>query len=205
MSWRRDISTAVRAMIVFTLALGLAYPLAITAISQLAFPGRANGQRITVAGRTVGSKLIGQAFTDAHGPVARYFQTRPSATTPADNAAASTFSNLGPNNIATEKQIGSNVQGYLALERPYVPGLTAARVPVDAADSSASGIDPEISLANAHIQAHRVAAVRRLALSRVDALVAQSTTGRSLGLLGEPGVNVLTLNVALDRLGGGDR
>ena len=108
----------------------------------------------------------------------------------------------GPNNIATEQAIASNIQAYIALEKPYVPGLTAARVPVDAANTSASGIDPDISVANADIQAHRVASVRHLSLSEVLSLVAKYTHGRGLGFSGEPGMNVLMLNLALDRLTG---
>jgi K+-transporting ATPase ATPase C chain len=216
---RQNALTAVLAMIVMTVLLGIAYPLAITGISQVAFPGNANGQQVKVGGRLVGSKIIGQQFADVvtgknskveldkNGnpvttPDPRYFQTRPSATTPPDNAAATTFSNLGPNNLTTEQEIAANIKAYLALERPYDPGLTAARVPVDAADSSASGVDPDISVANARIQAHRIAAVRHLTLRTVDQLVATYTTGRSLGLFGEPGVNVLELNLALNRISG---
>ena len=216
---RQNALTAVLAMIVMTVLLGLAYPLAITGISQVAFPGNANGQQVKVNGRLVGSKIIGEQFADVvtgkngkveldkNGnpvttPDPRYFQTRPSATTPPDNAAATTFSNLGPNNLTTEQEIAANVKAYLALERPYDPGLTAARVPVDAADSSASGVDPDISVANARIQAHRIAAVHHVTLRTVDQLVATYTTGRSLGIFGEPGVNVLELNLALNRISG---
>jgi K+-transporting ATPase ATPase C chain len=217
---RRDIVTAVIAMLVFTVLLGLVYPFAITGISQVAFPGNANGQKVYVNGRLVGSKIIGQNFATVEykegKPVEeekelvtkadpRYFQSRPSATKPANNAAASTFSNLGPNNKATEEAIAERIKAYLAMEKPYVPGLTAATVPVDAATASASGLDPEISEANAGIQAHRVAAVRHLPLATVDSLIAKYTSGRGLGFSGEPGVNVLELNLALDRLAGGER
>ena len=206
-------------MIVMTILLGVIYPLVVTGISQVAFPGNANGQQVKVHGKLVGSKIIGQQFAtqvikngkpqvDKNGnPVTtadpKYFQTRPSATVPPDNDAATTFSNLGPNNVATEQEIAANIKAYLALEKPYDPGLTTAQVPVDAADSSASGIDPDISQADAWIQAHRVAAVRRLSLAMVMRLISQSTTGRSLGIFGEPGVDVLELNLALDRLQGG--
>ena len=216
---RQNALTAVLAMIVMTVLLGIAYPLAITGISQVAFPGNANGQQVKVNDRLVGSKIIGQQFADVvtgkngkveldkNGnpvttPDPRYFQTRPSATTPPDNAAATTFSNLGPNNLTTEQEIAANIKAYLALERHYDPGLTAARVPVDAADSSASGVDPDISVANARIQAHRIAAIRHLTLRTVDQLVATYTTGRSLGIFGEPGVNVLELNLVLNRISG---
>jgi K+-transporting ATPase ATPase C chain len=223
---RRDIVTSVIAIVVLTLLCGIVYPLIVTGVSQVAFPGNANGQKVYVGGKLVGSKIVGQTFavqptgkngkalvTKTGGPVLvpdpRYFQTRPSATgepyvaggTP-DNAAATTFSNLGPNNTATEQAIAGNIASYLKLERPYYPGLTAARVPVDAANSSASGIDPDISVANADIQAHRVAAVRHLPMSRVLQLVSQYTHGRGLGFVGEPGVNVLQLNLGLDRLTG---
>ncbi len=136
-------------------------------------------------------------------PDPRYFQSRPSGTVPAYNAAGTAFSNAGPNNKATEQAIASNMQAYLALEKPYTPGLSNAQIPVDAANTSASGIDPDISTANADIQAHRVATVRHLALDRVMKLVSQYTHGRGLGFSGEPGVNVLQLNLALNRLTGG--
>jgi K+-transporting ATPase ATPase C chain len=212
---KRDIITSAIGIVVLTLLLGVVYPLVVTAVSQVAFPGNANGQKLYAGGKLVGSEIIGQQFADPvikHGkpvldsagnpvttPDARYFQTRPSATVPADNAAATAFSNAGPNNLATEQAIAANIKAYLALERPYDPGLTVAQVPVDAADTSASGIDPDISPANADIQAHRVAAVRHLALPEVMALISKSTHGRGLGFSGESGVNVLSLNLALDR------
>jgi potassium-transporting ATPase KdpC subunit len=215
---RRDVVTSAIGIIVLTILLGLVYPLLITGVSQLAFPGNANGQKVYVAGKLVGSKIIGQSFGDAKmkngkvveekgavvtEPDPRYFQTRPSATEGgADNAAASTFSNLGPNNKATEEADAERIKSYLELEKPYTPGLTAASVPVDAASSSASGLDPEISQANAHIQAHRVAAVRHVSLATVDGLISRYTDARGLGFSGEPGVNVLELNLALDRLPG---
>jgi K+-transporting ATPase ATPase C chain len=216
---KKDIISSALGILVLTLLLGIAYPLLVTGVSQVAFPGNANGQQVHVAGKLVGSKLIGQAFVDQvvkngkpqldkNGnpvtvPDPRYFQTRPSATVPSHNAAASAFSNLGPNNVATEQEIAGNIQAYLALEKPYDRGLTIAQLPVDAANSSASGIDPDISVANADIQVHRIAAVRHLTLARVDGLVAQYTGQRGLGFSGEPGVNVLQLNLALDRLTGG--
>ena len=216
---KKDIITAALATLVLTLLVGVLYPLVVTGVSQVAFPGNANGQKIYVKGKLVGSKIIGQAFTDqvikngkplldkdgnpVTTPDPRYFQSRPSATVPPNNAAATTFSNLGPNNITTEQAIASNIQSYLSLEKPYSPGLTKATVPVDAADTSASGIDPDISQANADIQAHRVAAVRHLPLSQVMSLVSKYTHGRGLGFVGEQGVNVLQLNLALDRVTGG--
>src|ERR1019366_2795559 len=160
------------------------------------------------------NKKTGKVELDKSGnpvttPPRRYFQPRPSATVPAANAAAIAFSNAGPNNIATEQAIAANIQAYIALDKapngtPYYPGgLTAAKVPVDAADTSASGIDPDISPANADIQAHRIATVRKLSLSRVMSLISTYTHGRGLGFSGEPGVNVLQLNLALDRVTGG--
>jgi potassium-transporting ATPase KdpC subunit len=224
---RRDIVTSTIAIVVFTILLGLLYPLAITGISQVAFPGNANGQRIHVGGKLVGSKLIGQNFGTAvlekNGkakevkgaivtePDPRYFQTRPSATEGgADNAAASTFSNHGPNSTRTEEADAENIKSYLELntapnKQQYDPGLTVAKIPVDAVNSSASGLDPEISQANASIQAYRIAAVRHLSLAVVDELISKYTSGRGLGFSGEPGVNVLELNLALDRLTGGTK
>ncbi len=216
---KRDIISSAIGIVVLTLLCGIVYPLVITGISQLTFPGNANGQRIYVHGKLVGSKIIGQQFAvqvvengkpqvDEEGnpvtvPDPRYFQSRPSATIPPYNAAASTFSNLGPNNVATREAFETNIKAFLALEKPYDPGLTVAQIPVDAVNSSASGLDPEISVANADIQAHRVAAVRHLSLAAVMSLVAKYTDGRGLGFSGEPGVNVLDLNLALDRLTGG--
>jgi K+-transporting ATPase ATPase C chain len=215
---RRDIVTSVIGILVLTILLGLVYPLVITGVSQVAFPGDANGQKVYVGGRLVGSKIIGQAFADPKTkngkvveekgvvvtePDTRYFQTRPSATEGgANNAAASTFSNLGPNSKATEEADAERIKSYLELEKPYDPGLTVAQLPVDAASTSASGLDPEISQANARIQAHRVASVRHLSLGTVDGLISKYTDARGLGFSGEPGVNVLELNLALDRLKG---
>ncbi len=214
---KKDIVSSVIGMLVLTLLCGIAYPLVITGVSQLAFPGNANGQRIYLHGHLVGSKIIGQAFTDqvdrdgkpersdgepVTTPDPRYFQTRPSRTVPADNAANSSFANLGPNSTITEAAIRANIATYIALNGPYHPGgLTAAQVPVDAADTSASGIDPDISTANADIQAYRIARVRHLSLGRVDRLIATYTAGRGLGFSGEPAVDVLELNLALDRIG----
>jgi potassium-transporting ATPase KdpC subunit len=223
---KRDVITSVIGIIVFTVLLGLVYPLVITGVSQVAFPGDANGQQIHLDGKLVGSKLIGQNFAspvigkngkpeEKEGelvtePDTRYFQTRPSATEGgADNAAASTFSNHGPNSVKTKEADEENIKAYLELnmnpttKTEYDPGLTVAKIPVDAVNSSASGLDPEISPANAWIQAHRIAAVRRLSLATVDGLIARYTSGRGLGFSGEEGVNVLELNLALDRLTGG--
>jgi K+-transporting ATPase ATPase C chain len=220
---KRDIVTSIIGIIVFTVLLGIVYPLAITGISQVAFPGDANGQQIHLNGKLVGSKLIGQNFgtpvLEKNGkvkevkgavvtePDPRYFQSRPSATEGgADNAAASTFSNHGPNSVKTKESDEENIKAYLELNKnpasksEYDPGLTVGKIPVDAVNSSASGLDPEISKANAWIQAHRIAAVRHLSLATVDGLIAKYTSGRGLGFSGEEGVNVLELNLALDRM-----
>jgi len=223
---KRDIVTSAIGIIVFTILLGLVYPLAVTGVSELAFPGDANGQQIHLDGKLVGSKLIGQSFTSpviakngkpeekegelVSEPDRRYFQTRPSATEGgADNAAASTFSNRGPNSVKTEEADAENIKAYIELnENPttkteYDPSLTVAKIPVDAVNTSASGLDPEISPANAWIQAYRVAAVRDLSRASVDGLIAKYTAGRGLGFSGEEGVNVLELNLAVDRLSKG--
>jgi potassium-transporting ATPase KdpC subunit len=214
---RRDVITSAIGIVVLTILLGLVYPLVITGIGQVAFPGNANGQKVYVKGKLVGSKIIGQSFrtpvlekngkpkeeeeevvTEADP---RYFQSRPSATEGgAYNAAASTFSNRGPNDKATEQADAENIKEYLELNKPYDPGLTTSRIPVDAINTSASNLDPEISPANARIQAHRVAAKRGLSLGVVDRLVSDYTDARGLGFSGEPGVNVLELNLALDRM-----
>jgi K+-transporting ATPase ATPase C chain len=220
---KRDILTSAIGILVFTILLGLVYPLAITGISQVAFPGNANGQQIHLNGKLVGSRIIGQNFgtpvlekngkpKEVKGAVVtaadpRYFQSRPSATEGgADNAAASTFSNKGPNSVKTEEALAENIKTYLELNtapngQPYDPGLTVTKIPVDAVTTSASGLDPEISQANAWIQAHRIAAVRHLLLAAVDGLISKYTSGRGLGFSGERGVNVLELNLALDRSG----
>ncbi len=194
---RRDVYTSLIAIVVLTVLFGVVYPFAMTGIAQVIFPGRANGSLVTVNGQAVGSRLIGQDFRGE----GRYFHERPSTATHY-NAAASSFTNLGPNNAVSRDTFKANLAAYLKLERPYDPGLTATEVPVDAVTSSASGVDPEISLANADIEAHRVAAARHLSLTTVDRLIRQNTDGRLLGVLGEPGVNVLGLNISLDRLAG---
>lgn len=217
---KRDVITSAIAIVVFTVLLGLVYPLVITGVSQVAFPGDADGQKIYVNGKLVGSKIIGQSFkspvigkngkpeekeeelvTEADP---KYFQSRPSATEDgAYNAAASTFSNRGPNSVKTKEADEENIKEYLELNKPYDPALTTAKIPVDAVNTSASNLDPEISQANAWIQAHRVAAVRHLSLATVDALISKYTDARGLGFSGERGVNVLELNLALDRVTGG--
>jgi K+-transporting ATPase ATPase C chain len=192
---RRDLVSSVLGIVVLTIVLGLAYPLVVTGIGQVAFPDKANGSLIKVDGRVVGSKLIAQNFK--RNP--RYFQERPSTATNY-SAAGSAFTNLGPNSKAARETFKKNLAAYLGLERPYNPGLSAGNVPIDAVTSSASGIDPQISVTNARIQAHRVAKVRGLPLPTVDKLVDNYTDGRFIGVFGERGVNVLQLNLALDAL-----
>jgi len=192
---RKDFIRAARAMVVLTVFLGILYPLVVTGVSQVAFPGNANGQQVFVNGKLVGSKIIGQNFRGDP----RYFQGRPAATTPANNAAATSFSNYGPNSTITEAAFTKNIAAYIRLNGRYYPGgLTAAKVPVDAANTSASGVDPQISVRNADIQAYRIAAVRQIPLATVHRLISRYTSGRGLGFSGEPGVDVLELNLALD-------
>ena len=222
---RRDVITSIIGIVVLTVLLGIVYPLVITGVGQVAFPGKANGQQIHLDGKLVGSRIIGQNFgtpvLEKNGkakvvkgavvtePDPRYFQSRPSATEGgAYNAAASTFSNKGPNSVKTKEADEENIKAYLELNKnpttktEYDPGLTVTRIPVDAVNTSGSNLDPEISKANAWIQAHRVAAVRHLPLATVDGLISKYTSGRGLGFSGEEGVNVLELNLALDRLTG---
>ncbi len=188
---RRDLLTSALAIVLMTLALGLAYPLVITGIAQVVFPGQANGSKVSFHGRTVGSKLIGQ---EIKGPA--YFHSRPSAT--GYSGDATYFGNAGPNSAELRDAIRDQLAAYVKLEKPYDQTLTRDQVPVDAVTESASGVDPQISEANARIQAHRVAAVRHLSLNEVEALISAHTDGRSLGVFGEPGVNVLQLNIALE-------
>lgn len=174
----------------FTVVCGMVYPLLVTAIAQVAFPKQANGSLITQNGQTVGSELIGQNF-DAP----KYFWGRLSATSPAYNAAASSGSNLGPLNPDLEKAVKSRLD---ALKK--ADPQNRALVPVDLVTASGSGLDPHISLAAANYQIARVAKTRNLNENEVRKLVAQNTENRTLGVLGEPRVNVLELNLALDAL-----
>lgn len=195
---RKDIITSILAIVVFTVILGLIYPLAVTGISQVAFENKADGSFVEQNGKVVGSKLIAQPFTDKDGNAdTRYFQPRPSQTE--YSPAGTFFNNAGPNNLDTRDLIAGNLKTYLALEGKYNPGLSGANTPVDAVTGSASGVDPHISERNAEIQAKRVASVRGIQPSAVDQLIEDNTDGRFFGLLGEPGVNVLELNIALDK------
>jgi len=190
----RDLKASAIAAVVLTLVLGLGVPALFTGFAQLAFSSQANGSLIKRDGAVIGSRLAAQAFTSP-----RYFHERPSATTPPYNAGGTTFANLGPTNPELAKAVKQQAAAILRVERPYNPGLTIHDIPVDAVTTSGSGIDPDISPAYARLQASRVAAVRHLSLSNVLRSIDDHTDGRSLGFLGEPGVNVLELNLALDR------
>jgi K+-transporting ATPase ATPase C chain len=189
----RALGRSVIAVVVFTVVFGLAYPIVFTGFAQLAFSDKADGSLVERDGKVVGSKLAAQAFTKPG-----YFHSRPSATAPEYNAAATTFANLGPTNPDLAKAVRERAEAILKLEARYNPGLTIGDIPVDAVTTSASGIDPHISPANADLQAARVAEVRGLARDRVEELIEEHTEGRWLGLFGERGVNVLELNLTLD-------
>ena len=188
---RKDLISSLVAIVALTVIFGLAYPLVVTGVSQVVFPGRADGSQVKKDGKVVGSRLIGQDFSKDQS----LFQSRPS---PTDyNPAGTAFSNLGPNSKDLKDAIVKNAAAYLKRERPYNRGLTKAGIPPDAVQTSASGVDPQISVANARIQAGRVAARNRLPKAKVLALVKDNTDNRALGLFGEPGVNVLDLNLAI--------
>ena len=201
---RRQLLPSIVSMVLFTLLLGVGFPLLITGIAQVAFNDKANGSLIERNGKKIGSELIGQAFVDTKGrPIKKYFQSRPSAATGASGKTAAGYdptlslgSNLGPTSPVFLKEIDQRVKAYRELN-----GLSAAtKVPVDAVTASGSGLDPDISIANAWLQAKRVADARGLSERRVLALIDEHTSGRSLGFLGEKAVNVLELNLALDAL-----
>lgn len=187
----RTAGVAVRAMLVFTVLLGVGYMLLITGIGQLALPSQANGSLVRSAdGTVVGSSLIAQSFQDADGTaLPQYFQSRPSAAS--WDAAASTGSNLGPENADLIDSISTNRSAFEALNG-------SGAIPADAVTSSASGLDPDISVPNAERQVARVAEARGIPVSDVEALVAEHTLPRDVGFLGDPRVNVLELNRALD-------
>jgi len=196
---------AFRALLVFTVICGLIYPVVMLGISQAAFHNQANGSQVTFKGHVVGSGLLCQEFLDAKGnPLPQYFQPRPSnavdATDKTDygcNPGFSAASNLGPNNPDLVKLIRQRQQAIAAFDH-----VAVSQIPPDAVTASGSGLDPGISPQNAAIQVNRVAAARHLPVSTVRGLVAKYTQGRTLGFLGEPAVNVLNLNIALDELPG---
>ena len=187
----KELRPAVVSFLLLMLLTGIAYPLLVTGISQLTMPERANGSMIMKDGKPVGSELIGQSFSDP-----KYFWSRPSATGPMpNNPTASGGSNLGPTNPALMDAIKARVQALTDAD----PG-NKQPVPVDLVTASASGLDPHISPAAAQYQLARVARVRHLNPDKLRKLVDEHTEGRQFGILGEPRVNVLELNLALDRL-----
>ena len=218
---KRQLIPAVVSMIALTLALGIVYPLLITGIGQLAFPATPTASRSTSGGKLIGSKEIGQQFTDVvlgtNGkpkldsdgnpvttPDPRYFQSRPSGTVPAYNAAASTFANLGPNDLATKQAIDANAKTYLALNAKYDPGLTIQADPGRRSRHERFGARPR------HLAGERLdpGAPDRGSpappVATVDRLISKYTGGRGLGFSGEPSVNVLELNLALNRISKGN-
>jgi len=182
----RNLIVAVLMTVVTTVLLGLVYPLVITGLAQVIFPDKANGQLIEQNGKVVGSRIIGQAFSSPG-----YFRSRPSAAGTGYDAANSSGTNLGP----TNKKLIDAVKAAVAEAQKENPGTP---VPIDLVTSSASGLDPHISPAAAEFQVPRVARERRVSEAEVRRLVEASTAGRQLGFFGEPGVNVLELNLALD-------
>ena len=186
---RAQIRPAIMALLIFTVLMGIVYPSVVTGIAQLVFPRQANGSLIVVNGKAVGSSLIGQSFDDP-----KYFWGRLSATGPYPyNAAASSGSNLGPTNPALLDEVKARIAALKAAD----PSNTQP-IPVDLVTSSGSGLDPDISVAAALYQVGRVARARGMSQAAVTTLVTQYTEGRQLGFLGEPRVNILKLNLALD-------
>jgi K+-transporting ATPase ATPase C chain len=189
----RQLRPALLVVVVASVMLGLVYPLVVTAIGQVAFDDKADGSLIEVDGVVVGSKLLGQSFTSPE-----YFQSRPSAAGAGYDGSASSGSNLGPTNPDFLTSIDERVASY--REANGLPD--DAIIPVDAVTASGSGLDPAISVANARLQSTRVAAERGLAVDDVLALIDEHTTDRTLLVLGEPAVQVLPLNLALDEMSG---
>jgi K+-transporting ATPase ATPase C chain len=188
--------TAIRALIatvIFVALTGVLYPLVMTGFAQVAMRNDADGSLVQRNGIEVGSSLIGQEWK---GP--QWFYGRPSAVD--YDASTSSGTNLGPTSQTLSDDIAERISQILQLEGPYTSGLTAAQIPVDLLTSSASGLDPDISVPAANFQAPRIAAIRHLSLDQVQTMIAEHTTGRTLGFLGQPFVNVLELNLALDAL-----
>ena len=192
---RSQLRPAIVSLALLILVTGVAYPLVVTGVAQVVFHRQANGSLIEQDGKVVGSELIGQAFDDPG-----YFWGRPSATGPFPyNAAASSGSNLGPSNEALTDAVQARIDALVAADQALGIDNTAA-IPVDLVTASGSGLDPHISPAAAEYQTPRVARARGLDVEQVRSLVAEHTEGRQLGFLGEPRVNVLKLNLALDAL-----
>jgi K+-transporting ATPase ATPase C chain len=189
----RELRTAAIAAVVLTLLLGLAYPLVMTGAAQVLFPNKADGSVVERDGKPVGSRLIGQDFSKNDS----LFQSRPSVTE--YNPSGTFFNNQGPNQQALADQLEGYVDDYLKRERPFTPGLTAAKIPPDAVTTSASGVDPAISEENAQIQANRVAEKRGLPLERVLDLIDEHSSRPFFGLAGPKSINVLELNLALEQ------
>jgi K+-transporting ATPase ATPase C chain len=191
---RRQLVPAVISMVIFTVALGLVYPLVITGIGQVALKDKADGSLIEKDGKVIGSSALAQSFTDAQGnPIAKYFQERPSVAN--DDPSASTGSNLGPTNPELVKLVRRRAKAYRELN-----GLSVhVKIPVDAVTASGSGLDPDISVANAKLQAARVAKARGVSATEVLHLIDEHTDARPLGIIGEKTVNVLDVNLALDQ------
>ena len=189
--------TALHALLIFTVVLGVGYPLLITGVGQLALPSQSNGSLVRSDGAVVGSALIGQSFTDADGTaLPEWFQSRPSAAGAGYDGGASSGSNYGPENPDLISAIQDRKSAIESLD-----SVTASEIPADALTASASGLDPHISPAYALLQVPRVAEARSIPETQVRALVEAFIQGRDLGYLGEPTVNVLQLNIALAKLG----
>jgi potassium-transporting ATPase KdpC subunit len=197
----RQLIAALRGLLLFTVICGIIYPLAILGISQLAFHKQANGSLVSYNGRVVGSSLLCQEFTDAKGnPLAQYFQPRPSDAVLAGakddygcDPRYSSASNLGPSNPVQVQLIKQRQKQIAAFDHVKI-----SQIPADAVTASGSGLDPDITPQNAAIQVNRVAAARHVSPAAITALVKQYTQGRTIGFLGEPRVDVLNLNIALD-------
>jgi len=199
--WVRQHIAALRGLLVFTVIVGIAYPVVMWGVAQVAFHNQANGSLVSYHGRTVGSSLLCQEFTGAKGnPLPQYFQPRPSAA--ADSTVKTDYgcdpgfsaaSNLGPNNPTLIQNIKTRQRQIAAFDHVKI-----SQIPADAVTASGSGLDPGISPANAAIQVNRVATARHVSPATVAALVKQYTQGRTIGFLGQPQVNVLELNIALD-------
>jgi potassium-transporting ATPase KdpC subunit len=202
-AWISQHLAAIRAIIVMTIITGAIYPLVMLGIGQAAFHNQANGSLVTYNGKVVGSSLLCQEFVDSKGnPLPQYFQPRPSTASAPDSKTDfgcdplySGASNLGTNNTTLLQDVNQRKAAYAALN-----GVPKSSVPPDAVTTSGSGLDPYISPQNAYLQVNRVAAARHLSASEIRALVSSHVQGRNLGFLGEPRVDVLTLNIALDQL-----